>query len=96
MARSRLYHSRFEYSRNLYSRYPEGRSAGMRLLAFSGNDWRKITKRDATKENTLREFCRVSGLSLGEIIAFGDDAPDIGMLRICGLSVATSNAIPVV
>lgn len=61
---------------------------------FSGENWCKITRRDATKENALRELCRVSGLSLGEIAAFGDDTPDIGMLRVCGLGVAMGNAIP--
>ena len=63
---------------------------------FSGENWCKITRRDATKENALRELCRVSGLNLGEIVAFGDDTPDIGMLRLCGLGVAMSNAIPAV
>ena len=35
-------------------------------------------------------------MNLGEIVAFGDDTPDIGMLRLCGLGVAMSNAIPAV
>ena len=63
---------------------------------FSGENWCKITRRDATKENALQELCRASGLTLAEIVAFGDDAPDIGMLRLCGLGVAMGNAIPAV
>ncbi len=59
-------------------------------------DWCKITKANATKENALRELCRASGLSLGEIDAFGDDTPDIGMLRLCGLDIAMGNAVPAV
>ena len=63
---------------------------------FSGENWCKITRRDATKENALRELCRVAELGLEEIVAFGDDVPDIGMLRLCGLGVAMGNAIPAV
>lgn len=59
-------------------------------------DWCKITKSSATKENALAELCRASGLSLAEIAAFGDDTPDIGMLRLCGLGVAMGNAVPAV
>lgn len=63
-------------------------------LRHTGEDWCKITRRDATKENALRELERVSGLRLESVAAFGDDAPDIGMLRLCGLGVAMGNAIP--
>jgi len=59
-------------------------------------DWCKITKSSATKENALQELCRASGLTLAEIAAFGDDTPDIGMLRLCGLGVAMGNAVPAV
>ncbi len=65
-------------------------------VRFSDDDWCKITKSSATKENAMRELCRASGLTLTEITAFGDDAPDIGMLRLCGLGVAMGNAIPAV
>ena len=65
-------------------------------LRHTEADWCKITKANATKESALRELCRVSGLSLAEIAAFGDDTPDIGMLRLCGLGVAMGNAVPAV
>ena len=61
---------------------------------FSGENWCKITRRDATKENALLRLCEAAGLRLEEIAAFGDDMPDIGMLRLCGLGVAMGNAIP--
>ncbi len=65
-------------------------------VRFSGEDWCKITKANATKENALAELCRASGLTQAEIAAFGDDTPDIGMLRLCGLGVAMGNAVPAV
>lgn len=63
---------------------------------FSSENWCKITRRDATKENALRELCRVTELSLEEITTFGDDALDFGLLRLCGLGVAMGNTIPAV
>ena len=61
---------------------------------FTGEDWCKITRRDATKENALLRLCEASGISLEEIAAFGDDLPDMGMLRLCGTGVAMGNAVP--
>lgn len=65
-------------------------------LRHTETNWCKITKANATKENALRELCRKTGLALAEIAAFGDDTPDIGMLRLCGLGVAMGNAVPAV
>lgn len=63
---------------------------------FSGSAWYKFTKKEATKENAIRKACEVCGISLQNVIAFGDDGPDIGMLRLCGTGVAMGNAIDAV
>jgi len=60
---------------------------------FSGSAWYKFTKREATKENAIRKACDAYGIGLENVIAFGDDAPDIGMLKLCGTGVAMGNAI---
>lgn len=60
---------------------------------FSGSNWYKFTKKTATKENAILKICEFCGISVAEVIAFGDDSPDIGMLRLCGLGVAMGNAI---
>lgn len=60
---------------------------------FSGSSWYKFTKKTATKENAIRILCEHCGISADEFIAFGDDIPDIGMLRLCGLGVAMGNAV---
>ena len=37
--------------------------------------------------------CEICGIALEDVTAFGDDAPDIGMLKLCGTGVAMGNAI---
>jgi len=61
---------------------------------FTGSDWYKFTKKSATKENAVSHLCGALGITPAEIIAFGDDFADIGMLALCGTGVAMGNAIP--
>ena len=60
---------------------------------FSGGNWYKFTKKTATKENAILKICEHCGISTAEVIAFGDDLPDAGMLQLCGLGIAMGNAI---
>lgn len=48
----------------------------------------------ASKAAGLAALLARWSLSLGDVIAFGDDTPDIEMLRECGMGVAMGNAIP--
>jgi Cof subfamily protein (haloacid dehalogenase superfamily) len=59
-----------------------------------GNPILNITNPDASKPYALRKLLTPRGISLGEVIAFGDDIPDVGMLKKCGISVAVANALP--
>ena len=62
-------------------------------IKFSDGDWYKFTKKGATKEKAIQKFCELRGISLGDVIAFGDDLVDIGMLKLCGTGVAMGNAL---
>ena len=62
-------------------------------IKFADGEWYKFTKKEATKENAIKIFCKESGISLNNITAFGDDLPDIGMLKLCGTGVAMGNAM---
>lgn len=62
-------------------------------IRFSDGYWYKFTKKTATKENAIMEVCSVCGIKAEEIIAFGDDYADIGMLELCGKGIAMGNAI---
>ena len=65
-------------------------------LKFVGTQWYKFTKKEATKENAILYACRICGIALENVTAFGDDAPDIGMLKLCGTGVAMGNALDTV
>lgn len=66
---------------------------GCDCIRFSDGYWYKFTKKAATKERAILEVCSVCGISPKEIIAFGDDYVDIGMLKLCGMGIAMGNAI---
>lgn len=63
------------------------------FIRFSDGNWYKFTKKDATKENAILKLCEYCGIKTSEIMAFGDDYADIGMLSLCGKGVAMGNAI---
>ena len=64
------------------------------VAAKINNPLLNVTSKTATKPNALRRLLEPQGISLSEVIAFGDDLPDIDMLRECGTSVAMANAFP--
>jgi len=39
------------------------------------------------------KLCEACHLSPNKIISFGDDLPDVGMLKMCGLGIAMGNAL---
>lgn len=65
-------------------------------IRFSGSAWYKFTKKEATKENAIKRACKACSIPLENVIAFGDDLPDIGMLKLCGTGVAMGNAVEAV
>lgn len=62
-------------------------------VRFSDGCWYKYTKKIATKEQAIMKVCSACGINAEEIIAFGDDYVDIGMLKLCGTGIAMGNAI---
>lgn len=62
-------------------------------IRFSDGYWYKFTRKDVTKEKAIMEICSACGIKAKEIIAFGDDYADIGMLKLCGKGIAMGNAI---
>ena len=62
-------------------------------IRFSDGYWYKFTKNTATKENAIMELCSACDIKPEEIIAFGDDYADIGMLKLCGKGIAMGNAV---
>lgn len=62
-------------------------------VRFSDGFWYKFTKSGVTKEFAIHKVCEACNIGLQDIVAFGDDFADIGMLKLCGLGVAMGNAI---
>jgi len=62
-------------------------------IRFSDGCWYKFTRKGATKEKAIMELCAACQITPENIIAFGDDFADIGMLKLCGLGIAMGNAI---
>lgn len=62
--------------------------------SLSGNPLLNITNPQGSKPSALRKLLTPVGIMLKDVIAFGDDLPDIEMLKTCGISVAVGNAFP--
>ncbi len=78
-----------EKAEHLKARLPE-----CDCVRFSDCYWYKFTKIGITKEKAIRELCSTGVVRADEIISFGDDYVDIGMLSASGLGIAMGNAVP--
>ena len=62
-------------------------------IRFTDGNWYKFTKKKATKENAILKLCDSLGITPDDVMAFGDDLADMGMLKMCGIGVAMGNAV---
>jgi Cof subfamily protein (haloacid dehalogenase superfamily) len=53
-----------------------------------------IVNNKTSKLAALYQLLNSQAISLGNVIAFGDDLPDLEMLQACGMPVAMANAFP--
>jgi hydroxymethylpyrimidine pyrophosphatase-like HAD family hydrolase len=53
-----------------------------------------ITRSGVNKASAIHKLISPAGKSLENVIAFGDDFPDMDMLVECGIPVAMGNALP--
>jgi Cof subfamily protein (haloacid dehalogenase superfamily) len=60
---------------------------------ISENEVLMVMNKDARKRNAINALAMRFGMSLSEVVAFGDDHNDVEMLRECGIGVAVANAI---
>lgn len=65
-------------------------------VKFVDGEWYKFTKKTATKEEAIVRMCENCEILTENIMAFGDDLVDIGMLKLCGMGVAMGNALEAV
>lgn len=62
-------------------------------IEMNDNKLGLIMNKCATKQAAVKKVAWHFGINMSEIVAFGDDYNDIGMLRECGIGVAASNAL---
>ena len=64
-----------------------------RLQSYRGENWYAFLPETAGKVQAIRELAKILEISLGDIVAFGDDKNDMEMLQTCGIGVAVANAV---
>lgn len=64
------------------------------VLSYSGELWQRFACKTSTKEDSLKVLLNHLKIDYTDVIAFGDDTNDIGMLKLAGTAVAVANAIP--
>ena len=65
-------------------------------LRLSENVIAMIMNKSATKSNSIRLLAKCYGISMEQVVAFGDDYNDIDMLQACGRGIAVANALEAV
>ena len=63
------------------------------LINFTGEKWRRFAAKNSDKEAALNTLVNHIVIDWSDIIAFGDDTNDLGMLKLAGTAVAVANAI---
>jgi hypothetical protein len=67
---------------------------GAKFTDALSNPILNVTSNNATKPEALRKLLSSQGIPLKDVLAFGDDLPDLDMLKACGMPVAMANAFP--
>ena len=64
------------------------------LQCYRGEKWYAFLPKGAGKTAAINALAGASGIRPEEMAAFGDDANDLDMLKMCGTGVAVANAVP--
>ncbi|MFD9941092.1 HAD family hydrolase [Nonomuraea sp. NPDC059023] len=66
--------------------------AGLAEVSHRFDGFADIVAPGVDKTSALRRWCADRGVRAGQVVAFGDSAADLGMLRWAGVGVAVQNA----
>ncbi len=76
----------------LKDRISERFGDALQIFAYENNAFLNIVRQGVSKSAGLRSLLEPAGISLDQVVAFGDDGPDSEMLAACGYGVAMENA----
>lgn len=68
--------------------------SGCRLQCYRGENWYSFLPSGSGKTAAIEALSGISGISIEDIAAFGDDSNDVEMLKLCGRGIAVANAVP--
>ncbi len=64
------------------------------VLPANGMTFLNIVSVRASKSEALRRLLQSRDIPLENVLAFGDDVPDLDLLEACGIPVAMANCVP--
>ncbi|MEI5906883.1 Cof-type HAD-IIB family hydrolase [Bacillus spongiae] len=64
------------------------------IVCTDNNELIQIMRKNVSKEAAVTQLCHQRGISMKNVMAFGDDWNDFGLLTSCGFPVAMGNGIP--
>jgi Cof subfamily protein (haloacid dehalogenase superfamily) len=71
----------------------ESKFKDCKYIKFSGENWCRFAHKEAEKMVAIEKISMETGISISDIIAFGDDYNDIEMIKGCGVGIAMGNGI---
>ncbi|HGJ65885.1 TPA: Cof-type HAD-IIB family hydrolase [bacterium] len=77
---------------DIYYKLNEKFGEDINVFITDSASWIQIMSNEASKENALIDLLALRNIPSDEVIVFGDDMPDIGMLAFFGHSVAMGNS----
>ena len=69
-------------------------SANTVIFRAASEQFLNVVPISASKSGSVAELLAGAGISLDDVLSFGDDYVDIDLIRDCGWSVAVENAVP--
>jgi Cof subfamily protein (haloacid dehalogenase superfamily) len=63
------------------------------IIGFAGEKWYRFANKEANKIDAIKAVIKELNISLNNVVAFGDDYNDIGMIKECGIEIAMKNGI---
>ena len=73
---------------------PIAEKYGLDFVTYFGGPFCRFTKRGVNKASGNRALAELLGINMADVLAFGDDSGDIGMICEAGVGVLMKNAKP--